>query len=603
MTNLRTHWLCFAVFQLLSLAGAADSTDASTSRVLQRILDNNSRLLAAIETLQYEYESTREYTDPNKQVQVRRGEVGWQGDLFYGTADYTDDVPYLLPSRETARYAFDGKTYVQIDPHDQRIILGHEKLGGRAQSPLLFVPVSPLEAMFYWTGDFYNERSFRQYRKQRDRGLAAYEISSVEQATNTSGPITRATLAWRNDDVTVSNVVSFAHKLNDLPIRTETYYPDRLTSQPRLDGADEIREYTTLEIHGTKFTFPTATLHTEYTSKTPAPTVLYRERTRILPGSLKTNEPIDAARFQLPHELPGYRIHNSDTKRDETTSENLALYKKLMQPKLTPPSTTTLVRGSYTATVRVQRSNAQPAAGLLWSVNLETDSEHTTIAQGVLSADGIAEVAGLDGMTTVPGQSRPSLPYYSFNVAEDRAGFMDMFERNGHDVLPLPGGAKHKEFAFVLPVFNGDPAPEAEFLDMETSVTVRISDYRGQVLLLDFWGTGCPPCQKPLADYHALALKNADKWRGRVTILTASINETPAEARAHMRAKGWSASPVIVHAWCGSNSTGQNDEKSPANIYGVLGVPTVCLIDRTGKIVARGDISNNIEQRIEALLE
>jgi len=38
------------------------------------------------------------------------------------------------------------------------------------------------------------------------------------------------------------------------------------------------------------------------------------------------------------------------------------------------------------------------------------------------------------------------------------------------------------------------PAPDVEFVTVEGG-TARLSDYRGQVVILNFWGTWCPPCR------------------------------------------------------------------------------------------------------------
>ena len=38
------------------------------------------------------------------------------------------------------------------------------------------------------------------------------------------------------------------------------------------------------------------------------------------------------------------------------------------------------------------------------------------------------------------------------------------------------------------------PAPDVEFATVEGE-TARLSDYRGRVVLLNFWGTWCPPCR------------------------------------------------------------------------------------------------------------
>jgi len=38
------------------------------------------------------------------------------------------------------------------------------------------------------------------------------------------------------------------------------------------------------------------------------------------------------------------------------------------------------------------------------------------------------------------------------------------------------------------------PAPDVEMVSVDGSA-VRLSDYRGRVVLLNFWGTWCPPCR------------------------------------------------------------------------------------------------------------
>ena len=43
------------------------------------------------------------------------------------------------------------------------------------------------------------------------------------------------------------------------------------------------------------------------------------------------------------------------------------------------------------------------------------------------------------------------------------------------------------------PVWLEIPAPDVEFRTVEGGVA-RLSDYAGQIVLLNFWGTWCPPC-------------------------------------------------------------------------------------------------------------
>lgn len=52
-----------------------------------------------------------------------------------------------------------------------------------------------------------------------------------------------------------------------------------------------------------------------------------------------------------------------------------------------------------------------------------------------------------------------------------------------------------KDKVSVLAV--GDVAPDFELIDLEGNVH-RLSDYRGEGVFLNFWGTWCPPCKEEM---------------------------------------------------------------------------------------------------------
>jgi thiol-disulfide isomerase/thioredoxin len=85
---------------------------------------------------------------------------------------------------------------------------------------------------------------------------------------------------------------------------------------------------------------------------------------------------------------------------------------------------------------------------------------------------------------------------WSYEFVVDRIG----------DTLTLLPLTDRREPRFEL--ISGYPAPNFGFVDLE-GVPHNLSDYRGRIVLLEFWGTWCPPCLeaapylfKAYADFH-----------------------------------------------------------------------------------------------------
>ncbi len=102
--------------------------------------------------------------------------------------------------------------------------------------------------------------------------------------------------------------------------------------------------------------------------------------------------------------------------------------------------------------------------------------------------------------------------------------------------------------------------------------TVQLSDYRGKVVLLNFWATWCGPCKLEIPWFVEFERKHKDQGFAVVGI--------------SMDDDGWDAvRPFISQMGVNYRVLVGNDEVAQ-NYGGVDSLPTTFLIDRAGKIAA-----------------
>ena len=70
---------------------------------------------------------------------------------------------------------------------------------------------------------------------------------------------------------------------------------------------------------------------------------------------------------------------------------------------------------------------------------------------------------------------------------------------------------------------TGDVAPDFELTTLAGD-TVKLSDYRGKTVMLNFWASWCPPCRSEMP--HMENYYNANKDSGEVEILAVNMTKT-----------------------------------------------------------------------------
>jgi peroxiredoxin len=129
-------------------------------------------------------------------------------------------------------------------------------------------------------------------------------------------------------------------------------------------------------------------------------------------------------------------------------------------------------------------------------------------------------------------------------------------------------------------------APEAETdapdftLDTISDETVHLRAYRGEVVLLNFWATWCPPCRKEIPDLVALQDDLGDE--GLQIVGVALERDAGAEEVRQFADEMEINYPVGI------------GDGSIARRYGVPGLPTTFVIDRSGTI--RGKIPGMVTE-------
>ncbi|HYC60105.1 MAG TPA: redoxin family protein [Thermoanaerobaculia bacterium] len=172
-------------------------------------------------------------------------------------------------------------------------------------------------------------------------------------------------------------------------------------------------------------------------------------------------------------------------------------------------------------------------------------------------------------------------------AAEDRAVCAVCGPREGAGFEPVKATATYKgkqyffcsveckvEFlkdpdAFLI-TDEGKPAPDFRLKTFDGRA-VSLDDYRGKVVLLDFWATFCPPCVAALPELQALHAKHGARGFSvvGVTVDDRAALVQKATGRAKVTYPILQATPEV---W---------------NAYKVNALPALILVGRDGRIIKR----------------
>lgn len=135
-------------------------------------------------------------------------------------------------------------------------------------------------------------------------------------------------------------------------------------------------------------------------------------------------------------------------------------------------------------------------------------------------------------------------------------------------ILAFAFGVVWMQSAKYEPLTVGKEAPDFKLPDLNDK-EVRLSDYRGKVVFLNFWATWCRPCREEMPSMEVL-YKNFEK--DGLVILAVSIDRVTTKKDIPPFVKSLNLTfPILIDSW------GQTDKR-----YKLMGVPETYIIDQQG---------------------
>lgn len=123
----------------------------------------------------------------------------------------------------------------------------------------------------------------------------------------------------------------------------------------------------------------------------------------------------------------------------------------------------------------------------------------------------------------------------------------------------------------------GSTAPEISLQQLENGQAgkaVKLSDLRGEPVVVNFWATWCEPCRAEFPEFDAVYREYRESKQLQVIGVNVQDGSTPAQVQQFIAAMG-----VIYPIWL----TGPEDY-SVEKAYKIQAMPTTVFIDRRGVI-------------------
>ena len=201
-----------------------------------------------------------------------------------------------------------------------------------------------------------------------------------------------------------------------------------------------------------------------------------------------------------------------------------------------------------------------------------------------------ATLSGLIGRTSDPGlraEARLNLG----SLYQERAQYRkaaDLWQEVTRGADDSEAAKKASDYLRKLGLLAiGKSAPDFSMPTLEGEA-LTLSRLRGQVVVLDFWGSWCAPCIAAFSSLNALLEKHRDDGLALVGI---SGDNSPGVVRRVTESKGVGWPQLQV-----------GSESELFRRFSVRGVPSYIVLDRTGNFAARNVELESLEEVVSKLL-
>ncbi|MBN8209323.1 TlpA family protein disulfide reductase [Bacillus sp. NTK071] len=122
---------------------------------------------------------------------------------------------------------------------------------------------------------------------------------------------------------------------------------------------------------------------------------------------------------------------------------------------------------------------------------------------------------------------------------------------------------------------EGNVAPDFTLYSLEGQ-EVRLSDYRGKVVFVNFWATWCPPCKAEMPHMEEFYQEKAEEYDAEILAVNITSEESSAQVVEEFINKYEITFPVLM-----------DTEGEQAENFATITIPTTYVIDKNGIIMKR----------------